>query len=218
MAARVRPRTVLAWSALWAMAACNGLWGIDDGTLLPPGSGQAGQGGEEPSRPPAGAAGAGAGHGRDAGQSPGGAGGAGGAAAGAGGAADGGESPSGGVNGGGTSSAGTAATAGSAGSAGSMSGGGGGGGTSPSCSGCKLNEKKTESRACGRCGTGSQTRSATCDANCTWGAWSAWTTCSQCDAQNYRCCGTGKWEWCYQSDCAWTNDCEACADSSCPEC
>jgi len=93
----------------------------------------------------------------------------------------------------------------------------GGGGAGPSCSGCKLNDTMPESRACGRCGTGSQTRTATCDANCTW-HWSGWSPCSQCDTKNYRCCGAGKWEWCYDSDCAWTNDCAACAASSCPEC
>jgi hypothetical protein len=86
------------------------------------------------------------------------------------------------------------------------------------CSGCKPSDAQSENRACGRCGTGTQSRSRTCGAGCTWGPWSAWTTCSQCDAKSYRCCGAGKWEWCYESDCAWTNSCAACTESSCPEC
>jgi hypothetical protein len=205
---RVRPRTILAWSAIFALAACNGIWGINDGTLMQPDSSLAGQGGGEPSGALPGGAGAGttASDGGDGGRS---AGGVGGAVAGASGDAAGGEVSSGGVSGGGSG--------GTGGGAGSLSGSGGGG-TGPSCSGCKLNDKKDESRACGRCGTGSQTHFAICDANCTWGPWSDWTTCSQCDTKNYHCCGTGKWEWCYDSDCAWTNECAGCSASSCPEC
>lgn len=193
------------------MAACNGIWGIDDGTLMPPDGTQAGQAGEKPHGDPRGDGGAGAGQGGEPGQSVAGVGGAAAGASDGAGAAAGGEVSNGGVSAGGVSG-------GRGGTGGGSMGGSGGGGTGPSCSGCKLNEKKTESRACGRCGTGSQTHTATCGANCTWGAWSAWTACSQCDAKNYRCCGAGKWEWCYDSDCAWTNECAACSNSSCPEC
>jgi hypothetical protein len=207
VSARVRLRTVLAWSAVFAVAACNGIWGIDDGTpFRAADSSQAGQAGEPGGGASPDGARAVSGQGGEAGGSASGVAGAAGGDGGEGG--EGGEASSGGVSAGGRGATG--------GSAGSMSGTGGGG-AGPSCSGCKLNDTMTESRACGRCGTGSQTRTATCDANCTW-QWSGWSPCSQCDTKNYRCCGAGKWEWCYDSDCAWTNDCAACAASSCPEC
>ncbi len=44
------------------------------------------------------------------------------------------------------------------------------------CTGeCVADEVETEDRACG-CG-GTESRSRTCDATCTWGAWSAWSSC-----------------------------------------
>lgn len=212
---RARPRHLLIWSAIFALVACNAIWGIDDGKLAEPGL--AGAPAVEPgggAPPEAGAAGhAGTG---EAGES------AGGTAGSSGASGAGGEEAS---QGGAGSSAGSGGSAGSvSGSGGSVSGSGGsmsgmgGGGTGPSCSGCKAGETQSENQNCGRCGTGTQSRTRTCDDKCTWGAWSGWSLCSQCDAKPYRCCGAGKWEWCYDEGCAWTQDCEPCVASSCPEC
>ena len=208
----VRPRSFLAWSATLTIVACNALWGIDDGKLAEPDTGLTGAGAADVGGAPSDAAGTSPAHGGDGGDPAGGAGGAGPAVAGEGGA--GGEPMSTGGTGGGVAGGGNGGVAG-----GGMSGMSGSGGTPPTCSGCKLGEQKSESAACGNCGTGTKTHTATCDANCTWGAWSAWSVCSQCDGKRFRCCDGGKkWEWCYDSDCAWTNDCEACSATSCPEC
>jgi hypothetical protein len=206
---RARPRHLLAWSAVFALAACNALWGIDDGSLAD--QGLAGASGADPGggAPPESAGAAGRASAGEAGENVGG--GAGNPAAS--GAA--GEDTSGGsgTSGGGVSGG----SGGSASGSGGATSGSGGGGTGP-CSGCQLGETQSENQSCGRCGTGTQSRTRTCDDKCTWGAWSNWGICSQCDAKQYRCCGAGKWEWCYDSDCAWTNDCAPCVASSCPEC
>lgn len=208
VAPHARPRHLLTWLAIFSLAACNAIWGIDDGKLTQPDLVLAGA-------PPAELGGAPPDTGGAAGQRPiggesgehaGGVGGHGGASG-----AGGEDTSPGGVGGSGGSGGA------SSGSGGAMSGTGGGG-TGPGCSGCKAGEQQTENQSCGRCGTGTQSRSRTCDDNCTWGAWSGWGTCSQCDAKPYRCCGAGKWEWCYESDCAWTQDCAPCVASSCPEC
>jgi hypothetical protein len=214
---RHRPRSFLAWSAIFAVTACNAIWGIDDGKLAQSESVQAGAAATEPGGAPPDAGAAAGARAGETGQ------GLGGANAGAAAGGDGGDatSPGGMDNGSGAMSGSGGASSGSGGSSsgsgGSMSGSGGGG-TGPTCTGCKPGETQSENRACGRCGTGTQSHTRACSASCTWGAWSSWSTCSQCDTKNYRCCGAGKWEWCYESDCAWTNDCEACAASSCPEC
>lgn len=202
---RARPRSLLAWSTALTLAACNALWGIDDGKLAEPDTARAGAAGAQPGGAPTDGAGAPAQAG-DSGENTGGV--AGGATGAAGAAGD--DTSTGGVSGGGSGGA-------TGGNGGSMSGSSGGG-TGPSCSGCKLGEEQLENQSCGRCNTGTQSRKRSCDASCTWGAWSEWSLCSQCDAKPYRCCGAGKWEWCYDSDCAWTQDCAPCAASSCPEC
>lgn len=43
---------------------------------------------------------------------------------------------------------------------------------------CAPGDTDRETRACGNCSTGSQSRTRSCDAGtCSWGAWSAWSTC-----------------------------------------
>jgi hypothetical protein len=210
VSARIRPRSIVIWSTIVVVAACNSIWGIDDGRLAEPATQQAGA----PNDEPGGSSSTGEGAGSQ------------GAATGEGAAGPtyerepgGGEAGHGGESTHGGSSNGGSTTSGGSMSGGSMSGGtGGGAGTGPTCSGCKPGQQETETATCGRCGTGSKSHTHTCDNNCTWGAWSAWTVCTQCDEKPYRCCGAGKWEWCYEDDCAWTKDCEACAASSCPGC
>lgn len=212
VSARIRPRTIAIWSTILVVAACNSLWGIDDGRLAEPAT-QAGAPNDEPggsSHNGDGAMNQGASTGegaagpmyeRDPHASEGGAGG---------------ESTHGGS--GGSLANGGSVTGGTGGMSGGTGGTGGGAGSGPTCSGCKQGQQETETVKCGRCGTGSKSHTHTCDANCTWGAWSAWTECTQCDEKPYHCCGAGKWEWCYDSDCAWTKDCESCSAASCPTC
>ena len=205
MTRRARSRTPVACAVALAIVGCSTIWGIDDGRLAEPSSQPSGA----PSTEPSGARGGLDGEGGDKSgwmRIP--------RARAAGGLGEGGAegtpiAGAGDLAGG--SQGGSASTGGSAGSGGSAGG-------APTCSGCKLGESQSESQACGRCGTGSQSHTRTCDANCTYSAWSAWSTCSQCDQKPYRCCGAGKWEWCYDSDCAWTNDCEPCTAASCPGC
>lgn len=201
MPGRARPLHFLAWSAIFSIAACNAIWGIDDGTLAGAELVQAGASGNDAGGAPPEAGGTS----NQAGET---------------GESSGGAAPAVGGEGGSSAAGMSSETGGSsttAGSGGSMTAGTAG--TAPSCTGCKEGEKQTENQSCGRCGTGTQSRARTCDANCSWSAWSEWSPCSQCDAKPYRCCGNGgQWEWCYDSDCAWTNDCEPCVASSCPEC
>jgi hypothetical protein len=42
---------------------------------------------------------------------------------------------------------------------------------------CTAGEKGSEQMACDSCGTGKATRTRTCEANCSWGAWSAYGAC-----------------------------------------
>ncbi len=90
---------------------------------------------------------------------------------------------------------------------------------------CTAGQVETQSQVCGACNKGKQTRSRTCSAQCAWGAWSGWGACGNVTAEclpepygpGYRCCGSGKWEWCYESSCTWTDNCAACSDpSACP--
>lgn len=43
---------------------------------------------------------------------------------------------------------------------------------------CASGASESESRACGTCGTGTQSRTRTCTSSCTWGAWGTFGTCS----------------------------------------
>ena len=86
---------------------------------------------------------------------------------------------------------------------------------------CMPGQVGSETQACGPCDTGTQARTRTCTASCTWGAWGSFGTCgnitAQCLPDHWRCCGAGRWEWCYFNSCKWTGDCAPCNGScSCP--
>jgi len=82
---------------------------------------------------------------------------------------------------------------------------------------CMPGQTANESQACGLCNTGTQSRTRTCTNSCTWGAWSAFGACgnvtAECQPDHWRCCGAGKWEWCYYNTCKWTHDCAPCNGS-----
>jgi hypothetical protein len=82
---------------------------------------------------------------------------------------------------------------------------------------CMPGQSGTENQACGPCNTGTQSRTRTCTNACTWGAWSAFSECghitAECLPDHWRCCGAGKWEWCYVNSCTWTGGCAPCNGS-----
>jgi hypothetical protein len=43
---------------------------------------------------------------------------------------------------------------------------------------CMPGAEDRESQSCGRCGSGSHTRTRTCDETCTWESWSGWSLCA----------------------------------------
>lgn len=70
---------------------------------------------------------------------------------------------------------------------------------------CSTNAAGTISSCCGQ---------QVCDNSCQWGTCGLKPT-SDCDwnaGHTYRCCGTGKWQYCL-SECQWSTDCATC--SSC---
>lgn len=81
---------------------------------------------------------------------------------------------------------------------------------------CQPGDVGMESAPCGDCDD-KITRTRTCRADtCTWGGWSAWSACAaECKPDHWRCCGSGKWEWCFKNTCRWTGDCAACSSGSC---
>ena len=87
---------------------------------------------------------------------------------------------------------------------------------------CAPGDRDTEVLGCGPCNTGKQSRTRACSASCTWGAWSGWGACggitAQCEPDHWRCCGTGKWEWCRASTCTWSADCDATSCANSPYC
>jgi hypothetical protein len=199
--AALRPRSVITTVLLSSAVACNAIWGIDQGTLgvdafeAGPdrgGTTGGGRGGTDAGRGGAGAltdarpeaATADANDGADPDAI---------------GAAD---SPAEAAD----------SMGGAGGSAGSTAGTAGTGGTP--CTVCEEGQTENETVACGRCGTGSKTRSRTCT-NCAWGDWSDFSTCSQCDEKPYRCCAAGSWEWCYDDGCGWTGGCAPCTGCGC---
>jgi hypothetical protein len=82
---------------------------------------------------------------------------------------------------------------------------------------CMPGQTGTESQACGPCNTGTQSRTRSCTSACTWGAWGAFGACgnitAECLPDHWRCCGAGKWEWCYTNSCKWTGGCAPCNGS-----
>jgi hypothetical protein len=82
---------------------------------------------------------------------------------------------------------------------------------------CMPGQMSSDSQACGPCNTGTQSRTRSCTAACTWGAWGAFGECgnitAECLPDHWRCCGAGKWEWCYVNSCKWTGGCAACNGS-----
>jgi hypothetical protein len=84
---------------------------------------------------------------------------------------------------------------------------------------CMPGQTGSESQACGPCNTGTQARTRACTNTCTWGAWSDFGACgnitAECMPNHWRCCGAGKWEWCYTNSCTWTGGCAACTGCGC---
>ncbi len=86
---------------------------------------------------------------------------------------------------------------------------------------CTPGATESETRACGNCGMGSQSRSRTCEAaRCDWGAWGAWSACvggGACEAGSTRACPNG--DSCgvqvCSSACVWPSACSPNAGSEC---
>lgn len=96
---------------------------------------------------------------------------------------------------------------------------------------CTPSAADSESRACGACNKGTQSRTRTCSATGTWGAWSAWGTCaidvdcesgaSESRTVDCETCGTKRQTRQCSSSCTWggwsdastcSTDCDHCAD------
>jgi hypothetical protein len=84
---------------------------------------------------------------------------------------------------------------------------------------CMPGQTDTRSQACGPCNTGSQTIARRCTSACAWGAWDPPGECgnvtAECLPNHWKCCGAGKWEWCYTNTCKWTGGCAPCSDCGC---
>lgn len=84
---------------------------------------------------------------------------------------------------------------------------------------CPAGKVEPKSQPCGWCNSGTQTQTRTCGNDCKWGPWSAFGACgdvtAECAPNSYRCCGAGKWEWCYLNSCKWTGGCAACTNCGC---
>ncbi len=81
---------------------------------------------------------------------------------------------------------------------------------------CTPDDMQSDTQACGMCGEGTQTRTRTCGADCSWGAYSDWGTCTtsaECTPgqtdQDSRACGNcdrgtqQRMRSCDSSSCTW---------------